>query len=278
MGGSPPPPPPSSETTSGPDDGDKGCSVYGLDWKALFIALAVVAAFKKYKALRAMKVDKEDLAQDNIPPTQVSLEVQGYSSAYLRDGVNAGLLATASYAAFASTKHSAISSQFMDLATVVDDKDKQLALIYDIVTPKISAFPGEVGMCASECALSVDPFKAVEMPWEWDNDQENQPPVTLHFALSPKEALDQIIASGSTSPVEEEPAKSSWGYRYGDQMRAFIKRTLLVVLVAVVAYLCLTIDRLNAAIEASDQVSSQVSRSLAFLPYKYLYDLLHSRP
>ncbi|KAF8166364.1 hypothetical protein BJ912DRAFT_934575 [Pholiota molesta] len=222
---------------SGSDDGNKGCGVYGLDWKALFIALAVVAAFKKYKALRAM----------NYPPAQVTSKVQEYSSAYLRDGANAGLLATASCAAFASTKHSAISSQFVDLATVVDDKEKQLALIYDIAMPRISAFPGQVGMCAGECVPSV---KAAEMPWEWDDDRENQPPVALRFALSPEEALDQIIAAGSGSPVEEEPAKSAWD-------GAFVKRTLVVVLVAVVAYLFLTIDRLNAAIEDIDEVNRQ---------------------
>ncbi|KAF8191732.1 hypothetical protein BJ912DRAFT_925147 [Pholiota molesta] len=240
-----------------PDDGNKGCGVYGLDWKALFIALAVVAAFKKYKALRAMNVDKEDIARDNIRPAQVASKVQEHSSAYLRDGVHAGLLATASCAAFASTKHSAFSSQFLDLATVVNDKDKQLALIHDIATPRISAFPGEVGMCASNVAPSVNLFKDAEMPWGWDDDRENQPPVTLHFALSPEEALGQIIASGSGSPVEEEPAKSAWGYRYWDQMGAFVKRTVIIVLVAIVTYLFLTIDRLNAAIEDIDQVNRQ---------------------
>jgi hypothetical protein len=261
VGGSPPPPPPPSETTSGSDDGNKGCGVYGLDWKALFIALAVVAAFKKYKALRAMNVDKEVIARDSIRPAQITSKVQEYSSAYLRDGANAGLLATASCAAFASAKHSAVSSQFVDLATVVDDKDKQLALIYDIAAPRISAFPGEIGMCASECVPSV---KAAEMPWEWDDDRENQPPVALRFALSPEEALGQIIASGSGSPVEEEPAKAAWGYRYWDQMGAFVKRTVIIVLVAIVTYLFLTIDRLNAAIEDIDEVNRQVSHSLVF--------------
>ncbi|KJA21420.1 hypothetical protein HYPSUDRAFT_55508 [Hypholoma sublateritium FD-334 SS-4] len=53
VGGDPPPPPPPG-SDSGLEDDNNGYAIYGLDWKALLVALTVLAALKKLVTLRKL--------------------------------------------------------------------------------------------------------------------------------------------------------------------------------------------------------------------------------
>ncbi|KAF9477700.1 hypothetical protein BDN70DRAFT_95698 [Pholiota conissans] len=261
-GGSPPPPPPPSQTVSGSDDRDRRGKFYGLDWRALIVAAAVVAALKKLKA------GKREIGLDVRQSFQGVFEIQNDSTSQIRDVVGAIVLGNTSHVAISSSTSSLFRYDSTDLVTIMDDKDKQLALvkdkqlalIYDFATTNICQIP-EVFATANEVGIDLPLFEH-----GIDNSY-----VTLTF---PRVEIEQVVALGSD--VIDNCSVQRWVSYYARRTTTFMRYifsfvcyALIAFLLGVVRYLVLTITEWNAeqlAAAEPDKMDTQTPDGVQPIP------------